>query len=100
MTLLSNPMELLYMLSLDMLYMDLTLYNSDNLLELHHSIYDFILIHFMCHMTLLSNPTELSMLTLDMLDMDLPLYNSDNLLELHHSIYDFILINLMCHMTL
>jgi hypothetical protein len=31
MTLLSNPMEL-SMLSLDMLDMDLTLYNSDNLL--------------------------------------------------------------------
>jgi hypothetical protein len=42
----------------------------------------------MCHMTLLSNPMELSMLTLDMLDMYLALYNSDNLLELHHSISD------------
>jgi hypothetical protein len=57
-------------------------------LELHHSVSDLILINFMCHMTLLSNPLELFMLTLDMLDMDITLYNFDVFLELHHSVSD------------
>jgi hypothetical protein len=38
--------------------MDLTLYNYDAFLELHHSITEFILINFMCHMALLSNPRQ------------------------------------------
>jgi hypothetical protein len=78
--------------------MDLTLYNSDVFLELHHGVSDFILINLMCHMALLSSAMELSMLTLDMLDMDLTLYNFDVFLELQHSVSDIILINLMCHM--
>jgi hypothetical protein len=84
MTVLSNLMEL-SMLTLNMLHTDLTLYNSDNLFEYHHSIPDFILINLMCHMTLLSSLMELSMLTLNMLHTDLTLYNFDNLLEYHHS---------------
>jgi hypothetical protein len=44
MALLSNPMDL-SILTLDMLNMDLTLYNYDVFLELHHSISDFILIN-------------------------------------------------------
>jgi hypothetical protein len=66
MTLLSSPMEL-SMPTVDMLDMDLILYNSDVFLELHHSVSDFILINLMCHMALLSSPIELTMLTLDML---------------------------------
>jgi hypothetical protein len=69
MNLLSNSMEL-SMLTLDMLHMDLTQFNSDNLLEFYHSISDIILINLMCHMTLLSNSMELSMLFLNMLHMD------------------------------
>jgi hypothetical protein len=90
----------LTMLFLDMLHINLNLYNSDNFLLFYHSLYNIILISLMYHMTLLSNPVELSMLFLDMLHMDLTLYNSDNLLEFHHSISEIILINMMCYMTL
>jgi hypothetical protein len=55
MTLLTSPMEL-SMLSLYLLHLDLTLYNSNKLLEFYHSISDFSLISLMCHMTLLSHP--------------------------------------------
>jgi hypothetical protein len=65
MTLLSTSMKL-SMLSSDMLHMDLTLYNSENLLEFHHSISNIILINLMCHMTHMNTPMELSMLSLDM----------------------------------
>jgi hypothetical protein len=75
-TLLSNSMEL-FMLSLDILSMYLTMYNSDNLLDFHQRISDIIMINLMCYMTLLSNPMELSMLSLNKLYMDHTLYNSE-----------------------
>jgi hypothetical protein len=95
-----QPHMELSMLTLDMLDMELTQYNSDNFLVFHHSIFDIILINFLCHMTLLSNPMELYILTFDMLDMDLTLYNFDNHLELYYIISDCSLINKMRHMTL
>jgi hypothetical protein len=49
MTLLSNTIEL-SMLSLNMFHMDLTLYNSNDFMEIHHSIFDIIMINLMCHM--------------------------------------------------
>jgi hypothetical protein len=49
------------MLTMDMLDMNLTLYNSEDVLVFQHSIPDFIQINLMCHMTLLSNPMIMPM---------------------------------------
>jgi hypothetical protein len=76
--------------------MDLTLNNSNNLLEHFHCILNFILTNLMCFTTLLNLPIDLSMLTQDMDNMDFTLNNSEHLLEHFHYTSDFLLIILMC----